>query len=197
MRMAADAVRLAEERGLRDRIVFFLEGWVPYDRRWNYLRDADAGVSAHFDDLESRFAFRTRLLDCFWAGLPVVTTRGDSLGDLVEARGLGRTVPPGDVDGWVDALAATLDGHDRPALDASLARVREELAWERVVEPLERLLALAKQAEPPRRLLLDDGTGYVRMRIQHAVLTHGARGAAARAARRLAERVTFRSGHGQ
>ena len=45
------------------------------------------------------FAFRTRLLDCFWAGLPVVTTRGDVLGELVERRGLGRGVGPKDVDG--------------------------------------------------------------------------------------------------
>ena len=66
--------------------------WVPYEERGAYLLEADLGVSAHFDDLESRFAFRTRLLDCFWAGLPVVTTRGDSLGDLVERRGLGATV---------------------------------------------------------------------------------------------------------
>ena len=77
-----------------DRVVFFNEDWVPYEQRGAYLLEADLGVSAHFDDLESRFAFRTRLLDCFWAGLPVVTTSGDSLGDLVERRGLGRTVPP-------------------------------------------------------------------------------------------------------
>ena len=74
--MARLAVARAEELGLRDRVVFFNEGWVPYEQRGAYLLEADLGVSAHFDDLESRFAFRTRLLDCFWAGLPVVTTVG-------------------------------------------------------------------------------------------------------------------------
>ena len=54
-----------------------------------YLLDADLAVSAHFDDVETRFAFRTRLLDCLWAGLPVVTTRGDSLGELIVAGGGG------------------------------------------------------------------------------------------------------------
>ena len=51
-----------------------------------YLLDADLAVSAHFDDVETRFAFRTRLLDCLWAGLPVVTTRGDTLGDADRRR---------------------------------------------------------------------------------------------------------------
>ncbi len=92
MRMAARAAARAEELGLRDRVVFFHEGWIPYEQRGAYLLEADLGVSAHFDDIESRFAFRTRLLDCFWAGLPVVTTTGDVLGDLVERRGLGRRV---------------------------------------------------------------------------------------------------------
>ncbi|MBA2476756.1 MAG: hypothetical protein H0V40_12485, partial [Actinobacteria bacterium] len=52
--------------------------WLPEIRR-RAIRPAVA-VSAHFDDVETRFAFRTRLLDCLWAGLPVVTTRGDALG---------------------------------------------------------------------------------------------------------------------
>src|SRR4029079_11875445 len=92
MTMTTRAVRLAEELGLRDRVVFFNFGWVPYAERGRYLLEADLGVSAHFDDLETRFAFRTRLLDCFWAGLPVVTTRGDSLREVVAARDLRRRV---------------------------------------------------------------------------------------------------------
>ena len=86
MAMAAEAVALADELGLRDRVVFFNFGWVPYAERGRYLLDADVAVSAHFDDIETRFAFRTRLLDCLWAGLPVVTTRGDTLGGCSAIR---------------------------------------------------------------------------------------------------------------
>ena len=74
MRMATRARGLADQLGLTGTHIFFNEGWVPYEQRGDYLLEADLGVSAHFDDLESRFAFRTRLLDCFWASLPVVTT---------------------------------------------------------------------------------------------------------------------------
>ena len=49
-------------------------------------------ASPHFEALETRYAFRTRLLDHFWAGLPTIATAGDTLGDLIGERRLGRTV---------------------------------------------------------------------------------------------------------
>ncbi|MEP6811488.1 MAG: glycosyltransferase family 4 protein [Actinomycetota bacterium] len=139
--MAARAVELARELGLLDRSVFFNFGWVPYEDRQSYLLEADLGVSAHFASLETHFAFRTRLLDYFWTGIPVVTTGGDVLGELVRTRGLGRAVEPEDVDAWeraIDELLADEGLRDRlrPAFDA----VRAEYTWPVVTEPLVRLL---------------------------------------------------------
>jgi glycosyltransferase involved in cell wall biosynthesis len=181
MRMAGLATARAEELGLRDRVVFFHEGWVPYDRRGAYLLEADIGVSAHFDDLESRFAFRTRLLDCFWAGLPVITTVGDVLGDLVEKRGLGRGVPPRDVNGWVDALETLLDDASaRERAQGAIADVRGEFLWPRVAEPLRRFVG-----EPgvpiPRRRTFGPGASWIEWRLRHAVVDRGVHGAAVRA----------------
>ena len=110
--MAEQAVALAETLGLRDRHVFFNDGWVPYSERGRYLLDADLAVSAQFDDVETRLAFRTRLLDCLWAGLPVVTTRGDTLGDELVASGAGFAVEPGDVAGWTETLERVLEHDD-------------------------------------------------------------------------------------
>ena len=53
--------------------------WVAYDERQNYLLEADIGVSSHLDHVETAFSFRTRMLDYLWAGLPMVTTQGDTL----------------------------------------------------------------------------------------------------------------------
>ena len=36
-----------------------------------------------------RFAFRTRVLDYLWAGLPIATTSGDVFGELIERERLG------------------------------------------------------------------------------------------------------------
>src|SRR4051794_5121139 len=181
MTMAARAVRLSEELGLRDRIVFFNFGWVPYEERGRYLLEADVAVSAHFDDLETRFAFRTRMLDCFWAGLPVVTTTGDVLGDLVDRRGLGRVVPPRDVAAWATALETLLDSSDaQERTRRAIAEVRDEYLWPRVVEPLRRLVR-EPGAPIPRRRTVAPGAGWVQWRLRHAVVDRGVRGAAVRA----------------
>src|SRR5262249_25950556 len=57
MEMAGRAVRLAEELGVRDRYAFFNFGWVPYEARGAYFSEAAIGVSSHFDNVETRFAF--------------------------------------------------------------------------------------------------------------------------------------------
>ena len=69
--------------------VHFHDGWVEYERRADWLLDANAGVSAHHEHVETRFAFRTRILDYLWAGLPVLCTRGRT-GRRGAARGRGR-----------------------------------------------------------------------------------------------------------
>jgi glycosyltransferase involved in cell wall biosynthesis len=153
MAMTQAAVDLAKELGVLDSHVFFNFGWVPYGERAAYLLEADLGVSAHFDTVETRFAFRTRLLDYLWATLPSVVTRGDELGDRIGERGLGRTVGFGAVDEWTEAISALLDDPEEyhPAKER-IAAEREAFLWPRVVERLGDLLAgeLPPARYPPR-----------------------------------------------
>jgi glycosyltransferase involved in cell wall biosynthesis len=134
---AAEAAQEAERLGLLGAGVHINPGWESYAARGPLLAAADIGVSAHHDHLESRFAFRTRILDYLWAGLPVVTSGGDVLGELVERRGLGAAVAPGDAAGFARACRALLDDDELRERAASAARqVAEELRWSRVAEPL-------------------------------------------------------------
>jgi GT2 family glycosyltransferase/glycosyltransferase involved in cell wall biosynthesis len=146
MRMVAESRALAERRGLLDRHVFFND-WVPYAQRARFLQEADLGLSTHLDHLETHFSFRTRMLDYVWAALPIVCTRGDFFAGLVEQRGLGRVVPPGDAQALASAMAVMLDDvRAREETKANLVRLREELTWARVVEPLRRFCAQPRLA---------------------------------------------------
>ena len=132
-----EARRLSDELQLTDRSVFFNETWVPYDARADWLLDADAGVSTHYDHVETRFSFRTRVLDYLWAGLPVICTAGDTMAETVESRQLGATVPPEDLE----AVVAAIDrmAADRRWRNACARRVRDyapALTWETVADPL-------------------------------------------------------------
>jgi hypothetical protein len=111
----------------------FFNAWTPYAERANYSLEADVGLSLHGDHIETRFSVRTRLMDYLWASLPMVVTGGDTLSELIDGRGLGRVVAPGDVRGVADALIALLQ---HPLERSRFAATIEAFHWSRVAEPL-------------------------------------------------------------
>jgi glycosyltransferase involved in cell wall biosynthesis len=150
---AADGARsLASALGVLDRVVLFNAQWVPYERRADWLLPAACAVSAHGDHLETRFAFRTRLLDCFWARLPVVCTAGDDLADVVERGEGGRAVPTGDPAAMAAALEAVLD-RGRASYGPALERIAARYTWPVVARPLVRLVSEPHGAPARRRAL--------------------------------------------
>jgi len=141
MEATAQAIQLSKDLGLYDKFVFFNE-WVPYEERQNYLLEADVGVSLHLDHLETKFSFRTRILDYIWAGLPIVTTRGDSMSELVEQHNLGKVVGYRDVEQAADALTELLGTPNlREVYRPGFEEVKGRFIWERAVEPLARFCA--------------------------------------------------------
>ncbi|GAB3503175.1 glycosyltransferase [Amycolatopsis cihanbeyliensis] len=137
MSIGAQTARLADSLGLTGKHVFFNEHWVPYEERQNWLLDADCGVTTHFEHVETTFAFRTRVLDYLWAGLPIVTTDGDAMADLVRTERLGVVVPAEDVDALAEALEKSL--YDTEFAAACVERIRlvaERFTWPRVLDPL-------------------------------------------------------------
>ena len=138
MAMHEKAVRLSRELGLTDRHVFFGDEWVPYGERANYLLEADIGVSTHFNYVENQFSTRTRILDYIWAGLPMVVSGGDPVSkELVRPHGLGSVVSPGDAPGLARAIIEMVETPNlRQTYGPRFDRIREQLTWERAVEPL-------------------------------------------------------------
>ena len=138
MRAVDETVALARELGVLDTSVFFND-WVPYGDRWQYLKEADLGLSTHRNHLETRLSFRTRMLDYFWAGVPIVCTEGDVFAALVAERGLGVVVPSLDADALASAIERLIaDPDERARCHRRLLDVAQEFRWRRVVAPLAR-----------------------------------------------------------
>jgi glycosyltransferase involved in cell wall biosynthesis len=137
MKMAYQSRELAKELDLLDRVVFFNDGWVPYEERADYLLDADVGVSTHLDHLETAYSFRTRILDYLWASLPIVSTTGDTFADIIAANDLGRTVPPQDVAALEQALESLLyDDAERARVAERVREFAKTMKWAVVLQPL-------------------------------------------------------------
>lgn len=147
MTMLRAARELADALGVDGVAVHFNESWVPYEQRASWLLDADAGVSTHLDHAETRFSFRTRILDYLWTGLPILCTQGDSLAELVEREGLGFAVPPEDVDAAehaIEALAA--DAAGRAEMSERVRTAAAAMTWAHAAEPLLRFCAEPRRA---------------------------------------------------
>jgi glycosyltransferase involved in cell wall biosynthesis len=133
-----EAIALSQQLGLYNRFVFFNNDWVPYTERQNYFLEANIGISAHFETVETRLSFRTRLLDYLWTELPIITTRGDYLSHLVEQHQLGVVVSPSSIQQIKDAITRLTD--DRAFIDQcqkNIRRIRERFFWSQVLKPLE------------------------------------------------------------
>jgi glycosyltransferase involved in cell wall biosynthesis len=143
-----EARTLADGLGLLGSVVHFHDSWVPYAERGAWLTQADCAISAHAEHLETRFAYRTRLLDCFWAGLPIVCTTGDDLADYVARENLGAVAPPQDAPALAAALEQVLE-NGRESYAERLHVAAEQHSWQRMARPLERWIAAPRPATRP------------------------------------------------
>jgi glycosyltransferase involved in cell wall biosynthesis len=138
MEVCAETIALSKDLGLYDRHVFYNE-WTPYEERSNFLLEADFGICLHREHLETRYSFRTRILDCIWARLPIIISEGDSMSELVRREKLGAVVSPGDEKALKEVILALLDNSEaQQKFRANLEAIAPRLTWEAMLEPLSR-----------------------------------------------------------
>ncbi len=149
------ARELARELDLLGRAVFFNE-WVAYADWPGLLAEGRVGLSLHRASVEARLAFRSRVLDYIWAGLPVVATGGDETARWVRRYRLGILVGVGDDDAVARGLLELL-GRPREAFARRFQKARRALAWSRVIRPLAEFCRRPRCA--PDRIALGDRLG--------------------------------------
>lgn len=150
-----------------DRIGFL--DWVPFERRYDMLRDVDALAACHRPGLETELSLRTRFVDALAVGCPVLTTEGGTVPRLLREWDAGLVVPCGDVDALGAGLVELVAGG--PEVDARARRGREQamatFSWERSLAPLAAFLS-APRVDPtkeefafrPRTAAPADGLGF-------------------------------------
>ena len=132
-----ETVELAKKLGLEGKNIFFNYGWVDYDERQNYFLESDVGIITHPEHIETRFAFRTRILDYLWTGLPIISTEGDSLSELIEKEGLGLTVKAMNAEMLADAIIYIAESRDfYNTCKQKVVKTSQDFRWEKVCEPL-------------------------------------------------------------
>jgi glycosyltransferase involved in cell wall biosynthesis len=137
LKLVDETINLAKKLGVYEKNVFFNFGWIEYEDRQNYLVESDAGIITHPRHIETRFSFRTRVLDYLWAGLPIISTVGDSLSDMVERKGLGFAVDEESISDIVKAVTRLAD--DKAFYHKcvkNIEKVAGDFTWEKVCKPI-------------------------------------------------------------
>lgn len=87
-----ETIDLSQKLGIYNKNVFFNNEWVDYEKRSEYLMNSYIGISLHYDNLETRYSFRTRILDYLWADLPFVASKNDYFDDLNKKYDISTTI---------------------------------------------------------------------------------------------------------
>jgi glycosyltransferase involved in cell wall biosynthesis len=128
------ALQAAQRLGVLNKAVFFGD-WVPQANWPSVLLESDIALTLDYDTLETRLAFRCRVLDYIWAGLPIVATRGDETSALIEKYQLGMMVDYENEDAVAEAILTLLNTPQK-TFRKGFERARRELTWERAARPL-------------------------------------------------------------
>jgi glycosyltransferase involved in cell wall biosynthesis len=129
--------------------------WLPYAARADLYAAVDLLVSISSVGLERDLAFRTRLLDAAWGGVPSLSVAGGPLARQLEEAGAGRRVVA-TAPALADALTRMLaDPAERERMAAAARRFAAARAWALVAAPL---AAWCREARvDPGRLPLPHG----------------------------------------
>jgi glycosyltransferase involved in cell wall biosynthesis len=155
--------RKAEESEFASRFVFV--GWVPTERVPNYYFECDAGINIDRFSYEMLIGCRYRILDMLRGGLPVITTLGTEISEIVRDEELGVTFAPGDAEGLTQAILTL--AADEPRRQRCAERGREYVFEHRVVEevmkPLQRWAKEPKASPDRLTSMRDPATGAGRV----------------------------------
>jgi glycosyltransferase involved in cell wall biosynthesis len=151
--------------------------WTTYADRGKLYEQADYALCTFGYHLETYFSMRTRLLDYMWAGLPIITTGGDSL-----SAKLGRAGAAIVVKHHAPALAeamialATNGAASNKLVASANALASGPLAWRTTVRPLLRIgktVGVAQRTLVPGAALLKVTRGLIMRRRSSEVLAKG------------------------
>ncbi|WP_426350482.1 glycosyltransferase [Alloiococcus sp. CFN-8] len=134
---AEECIELSKSYSLYNKTIFFND-WVPYEERQNYLLESDIGISTYFNNLETRFSFRTRILDYIWCDLPMLLTKGDYMAEMVEREEIGLCHEEKAPEEIAEAILTMLEDEKLySSSKANIDKLKESYRWKNVIRDLE------------------------------------------------------------
>lgn len=139
MKMATDCIEKAKKIKLFDDRIIFRE-WTPYTERIPVLKKTTIGVSLHKRHLETRYSFRTRLMDYIWGAIPMVLSEGDYLSgkliDLIVAEPVSISEKNNVASAVIKMLRKMENPESRILMNETFRTLQSEYTWSNLLKPL-------------------------------------------------------------
>jgi len=149
---ADEAEKLASQKKLLNKFIFFNKSWIPYNERHNYFLESDLGVSTHSEHFETRFSFRTRILDYIYFNLPIICSKGDFFEKYIEKNSIGITVIPSNREELKKAILSFGDKNLRENFKKNIKRIEKEFYWDKLLVPLKEKLRNSEMQSELRKI---------------------------------------------
>lgn len=117
---------------------FILLGWVPTQDVYDYYFESNIGINIDTFNYDTLTGTRTRLLHMLKTGLPVVTTLGTEISQVVQEHQLGLTFPIGNIAMFLTQLefAITHPEKMKEMGQAGKQFVKDNYSFEKTSQPL-------------------------------------------------------------
>lgn len=134
---AQKALKLATKLKLKDKNIFFIEDWLPYKERANFLLEANVGVVSSPNIPEANLFLKTRIYDHLWSELPTILNDCEAFASIIRENNLGLVAKTGSVDSWViNILALKNNKKIVKKIKENIKGYKKEIEWKNTLKPL-------------------------------------------------------------
>jgi glycosyltransferase involved in cell wall biosynthesis len=161
-------LRMIKQSRYRDR--FHMLGWRPWAEAVAYYGECDVGLNIDALHYETIYGTRTRLVEMIAAGLPVITSLGCELSDLLSENGAALAFRTGDWRGLGKQVLALATDRDRciDMAQTALSYAANELSFSTTTAPV-RAWVREPQLAPDRVSGFQEQVRQVEYRARSAV----------------------------
>lgn len=147
--------------GVRHAVI--MTGAVPHEQIPQLLAVADVAVAPNISFFHGHGGSPLKLYEYMAAGKAIVATHTGQVAEVIEDGRNGLLLPPGDMDGWGNALSTLLsDVELRRCLGETARRqAREQHSWQQYAQRLEKIYAVAQASAKGQN------AGEYRPRLDH------------------------------
>ena len=132
-----ETIELAKKIDIYGKNVFFNDKWVDYEKRNEFLLNSYIGISLHYDNLETRYSFRTRILDYLWCDLPFIASENDYFDKLNKQYNVAITISCNDIIAIEEAIVNLIDNKEEYELKKkNIGIIKEKFLWKNTCKDL-------------------------------------------------------------